>query len=89
MTRCSWVLWLLLALVLVAPVIRFAAGGFSVGEFGSKTHVYREPFVKTPWIAGPNPPFRFQSVVVGSSVGSQPTVHVLLNPSPPFVPPEA
>jgi hypothetical protein len=89
MRRFSWILWLVLPLVLMAPVLRSAVGGSHIPEFGTKAHAYREPFVKTPWISAPDPPFRFQAVVVGSSVGRTLTLPVLLIARPPFVPPEA
>ena len=89
MRRLPWVFWLLLTLVVVTPVLRFAHGGSHAIELGSKAHVYREPFVKTPWISAPDSAFRLRSVVVGWSVGSTPALHVLLIANPPFVPPEA
>jgi hypothetical protein len=89
MRRLSWVLWLLLALVVVTPGLRFAYGGSHATGFSSKAHVYRETFVKTPWISAPDSAFRLRSVVVGSSVGSTPTLPALLIARPPFVPPEA
>ena len=89
MRRLSWVLWLLLAFVVVTPGLRFAYGGPHAIGFGSKAHMYREPFVRTPWISAPDSALRLRSVVVGSSVGSTPTLPALLIANPPFVPPEA
>jgi len=59
MRRLSWVLWLLLAFVVVTPGLRFAYGGPHPIGFGSKAHMYREPFVRTPWISAPDSAFRF------------------------------
>ena len=82
MRQFSWVLWMLLALVVVTPGLRFAYGGPHAIGFSSKAHV-------TPWISAPDSAFRLRLVVVGSSVGNTPTLPVLLIANPPFVPPEA
>ena len=89
MRRLSWVLWFLLALVVVAPALRYADSGSSPTGFDSKAHVHRAPFLRTPWIATPAIPFRVSSVVVGSTLGSQPRLAGLLIARAPFVPPEA
>jgi hypothetical protein len=89
MRRLPWLPWFLLALVVVAPVIRYEGGGSSLTGFGSNTHVHRAPFLRTPGIATSATAFRVPSVIVGSTLGSQPTLPVLLIARAPFVPPEA
>jgi hypothetical protein len=88
MRRWSWVLWLFLALVVVAPALRLADGGHAASGFGSSAHVHRA-FVRTPWISTTVTAFRLPSVVVGSTASSQPTLPPVLIARAPFVPPEA
>ena len=89
MRRLPWLPWFLLALVVVAPVIRYADCGASPTGLGSNTHVHRAPFLGVQGIATSATAFRVTSVVVGSTVGSQPILPVLLIARAPFVPPEA
>ena len=89
MRRLPWLPWFLLALVVVVPIIRYADCGASPIGFGSNTHVHRAPFLRTPGIATSATAFRVTSVIVGSTLGSQPALPVLLIARAPFVPPEA
>lgn len=87
MRRLPWALWLLLPLVVVAPVLRFAMPGHAI-EFGAQTHVQREPFSRTPWISGSMAPLLCPSFI-GFTVAREPALQLPLIVSAPFVPPEA
>lgn len=89
MRRLSWLPRFLLAFVVVGPALRYTDVGASPAGVDSKAHVHRAPLLRTPWIATPATPFRVSPVVVGSSLGSEPTLPALLIARAPFVPPEA
>ncbi len=88
MRRLSWTVWLLLPLILVTPVLRFADIGGPPAEFGAKTHVYRAPFAKTPWISDLGIVLFFLRLI-GPTVLRDPGDRMVAIADPPFVPPEA